>query len=69
MQTLPARQARANLYQLIDQVAQFHQPITITGKRCNAVLLSAQDWRVIQEMLYLLGVPSINSLTPPAPPR
>jgi prevent-host-death family protein len=60
MQTLTASEARANLYRLIDQAAESHQPIAITGKRANAVLLSAEDWSAIQETLHLLGVPGMR---------
>jgi prevent-host-death family protein len=60
MDTLSAREAKANLHQLIDQVAFTHQPILITGKRADAVLLSSQDWTSIQETLYLLSVPGMR---------
>ncbi len=60
MNTLTASEARANLYRLIDQAAQSHQPIHITGKRQSAVLLSAEDWQSIQETLYLLSVPGMR---------
>jgi len=60
MQTLTASEARANLYRLIDQAAESHEPITITGKRTNAVLLSADDWSAIQETLFLLSVPGMR---------
>ena len=60
MQTLTASEARANLYRLIDQAAESHQPITITGKRTNAVLLSADDWSAIQETLFLLSLPGMR---------
>ena len=56
MQTLTASEARANLYRLMDQAAESHQPITIAGKRHDAVLLAAEDWQAIQETLYLLSV-------------
>lgn len=56
MTTLTASEARANLYRLMDQAAESHQPIHITGKRTSAVLLSAEDWQSIQETLYLLSV-------------
>ena len=49
MTTLTASEARANLYRLIDQAAESHQPIHIAGKRTSAVLLSAEDWQAIQE--------------------
>ena len=60
MTTLTASEARANLYRLIDQAAESHQPIHIAGKRKNAVLLSAEDWQSIQETLYLLSVPGMR---------
>jgi antitoxin YefM len=58
--TLTATEARANLYKLLDQVAESHQPITITGKRTNAVLISEDDWRAIEETIYLLSIPGMR---------
>ena len=43
MQTLKASVARANFYRLIDETAESHQPITISGKRSSAVLISSED--------------------------
>lgn len=60
MQTLTASEARADLYRLMDQAASSHQPIVITGKRGNSVLLSAEDWEAIQETLFLLAVPGMR---------
>lgn len=57
---MTASEARASLYRLIDQAAESHQPIMITGKRSNAVLLSAEDWQAIQETIYLLSVPGMR---------
>lgn len=56
MTILTASEARANFYRLIDQAAESHEPITISGKRSNAVLVSAEDWAAIQETLFLLSV-------------
>ena len=61
MTTLTASQARARLYKLLDQAASSHEPIQITGKRANAVLVSEEDWRSIQETLYLLSVPGMRA--------
>jgi len=60
MTVLTASQARANLYRLMDQAAESHQPIVITGKRSSAVLVSEEDWRAIQETLFLLSVPGMR---------
>ena len=60
MTTLTASEARANLYRLIDQASESHQPIHISGKRTSAVLLAAEDWQAIQETLHLLSVPGMR---------
>jgi len=60
MTTLNATEARSKLYTLIDEAAKTHEPILITGKRSNAVLLSEDDWNSVQETLYLLSVPGMR---------
>ena len=58
--TVSATEARRRLYALIDEVGQSHQPVQIHGKRGNAVLLSEDDWRSIQETLHLLAIPGMR---------
>jgi antitoxin YefM len=60
MNTVSATEARKRLYALIDQVGQSHEPVQITGKRGNAVLLSEDDWRAIQETLHLVSIPGMR---------
>ena len=60
MTSIPVTQARAKLYQLLDDAAESHEPIQITGKRSNAVLVSEQDWRSLQETLYLITIPGLR---------
>ena len=60
MTTLNATEARSKLYSLIDEAAESHQPIRITGKRSNAILLSEEDWISINETLYLVSVPGMR---------
>jgi antitoxin YefM len=60
MPTLTASEARTHLYHLLDQVAAAHEPVLITGKRSNAILISEDDWRSINETLYLLGIPGMR---------
>ena len=57
---ITASEARADLYRLIDQAAESHQPVLISGKRSSAVLVSAEDWQAIQETLYLLSIPGMR---------
>jgi antitoxin YefM len=60
MPTLTATEARSKLYRLIDETTNSHQPIVITGKRGNAVLVSEEDWQSLQETLYLLSIPGMR---------
>ncbi len=60
MSTLTASEARARLYRLIDEAAEAHEPVVITGKRGNAVLISEEDWRAIEETLYLMSIPGMR---------
>lgn len=60
MTTMTASAARARLYKLLDEANDLHQPIQITGKRSSAVLVSEEDWRAIQETLYLLSIPGMR---------
>jgi prevent-host-death family protein len=60
MDTVTASQARAGLYRLIDQTAETHKPVVISGKRSNAVLVSEEDWSAIQETLFLLAIPGMR---------
>ena len=61
MTSLPVTKARSQLYRLLDAAATSHEPVQITGKRCNAVLVSEEDWRSIQETLYLMSIPGMRA--------
>lgn len=56
MTTITATEARKLLYKLLDDVSESHEPIQITGKRSNAVLIAEDDWRAVQETLYLTSI-------------
>jgi antitoxin YefM len=58
--TMSATEARKQLYQLLDNVSRSHEPVQITGKRGNAVLVSEEDWRAVQETLYLVSIPGMR---------
>lgn len=60
MTTISATEARKQLYKLLDDVSQSHEPIQITGKRGSAVLVSEDDWRAVQETLYLVSLPGMR---------
>ena len=60
MTSISATEARKRLYSLLDDVAASHEPIEITGRRSNAVLVSEDDWRAVQETLNLLSIPGMR---------
>lgn len=61
MTHVSATEARSQLYRLLDEVSASHQPVHISGKRNGAVLVSEDDWRAIQETLYLLAIPGMRA--------
>lgn len=60
MKTMTATSARSDIYGLIDAALESHEPIQITGKRGNAVLLGESDWRALQETLHLVSIPGMR---------
>ncbi|WP_421856016.1 type II toxin-antitoxin system Phd/YefM family antitoxin [Marinomonas sp.] len=60
MAAITVTKATRNLYQLIDEVAESHQPLIIAGKRNNTVLVSEEDWSATQETLFLISTPNIG---------
>lgn len=60
MEVFTVSQARKCLYRLIDTVAESHDPICVTGKRNKAIIISEDDFKSIQETLYLLSIPGMR---------
>jgi len=60
MTPISATEARKQLYRLIDDVTESHEPVQITGKRGNAVLVGEDDWRAVQETLHLVSIPGMR---------
>ena len=60
MTTINATKARTELYKLLEQVTETREPVHITGRRGSAVLIAEDDWRSIQETLYLLSTPGMR---------
>lgn len=60
MKTISVTKARSILFKLLDEATSSHEPIQITGKRSNAILISEDDWRAIEETLYLLSIPGMR---------
>jgi antitoxin YefM len=60
MMTLSASEARKRLYNLVDEVKESHEPVQIVGKRSSAILVSEEDWKAIEETLYLASIPGMR---------
>jgi antitoxin YefM len=60
MKTISVTQARKEIYRLLDETSETHEPIQISGKRSNAILVSEDDWLAIQETLYLYSIPGMQ---------
>jgi len=60
MKKVTASDARSSLYRLVDEVAEGHDPVYITGRRNDAVLVSADDWAAVEETLHLLSIPGMR---------
>ena len=60
MIAISVTKARENIYQILSDVNDSSQPITITNNRGkNGVLISEEDWNTIQETLYLNSIPGM----------
>lgn len=60
MTTLTVSEARKRLYSLVDEAKETHIPVQIVGKRNSAVLISEDDWRAIEETLYITSIPGMR---------
>lgn len=60
MPTITSSEARANFFRLLEQTASSHEPLLITGRHGNSVLISEEDWRAIQETLHLISIPGMR---------
>lgn len=60
MTSITATGARAMLYRLLRAVQEQGAPLLITGRHGNAVLVSEDDWKAIEETMHLLSVPGMR---------
>ncbi|KHO63197.1 MULTISPECIES: type II toxin-antitoxin system Phd/YefM family antitoxin [Thermoanaerobacter] len=60
MKTMPVTKVRQNIYKIIEQIKRDSEPIQITSRKGNAILISEEDWNAIQETLYLLSIPNLR---------
>ena len=60
MTTLTTTEASQRLDEVLDNLAESHEVVWIAGQRHSGVLVSEDDWRSIQETLYLTSVPGMK---------
>ncbi|MDA3937688.1 MAG: type II toxin-antitoxin system Phd/YefM family antitoxin [Spirochaetia bacterium] len=60
MSSINLTNARKDLYKIVESVNESHQPIHITGKKSSAVLVGEDDWKSIEETLYLSSIPGMR---------
>ncbi|GAB6091677.1 type II toxin-antitoxin system Phd/YefM family antitoxin [Spirochaeta dissipatitropha] len=60
MSSINVTNARKDLYNLVQKVNITHEPVQITGTDSNAILVGEEDWRSIQETLFLAAIPGMR---------
>lgn len=60
MRTVPVTNARQDIYNIIEQTITNSEPVQITSKKGDVVMVSLEDWESIQETLYILSIPGMR---------
>jgi antitoxin YefM len=60
MKTIKTGETKKSLQELLEETAASHKPIQIISDASNGILVSEEDWRAIQETLYLLSIPGMR---------
>lgn len=51
---------RKDIYEMLEQTIKYNEPINISTKNGNAVVLSEEDYNSIMETLYIMSVPGLK---------
>lgn len=51
---------RNNIYEYLDQTICYNEPINVTTKSGNAVILSEEDYNNLMETLYITSIPGLK---------
>jgi prevent-host-death family protein len=60
MTIINATTARNNFFKLMEEAIANNEPIIVTGKSGNVVVLSEADFRAMEETLYLCSIPTMR---------
>ena len=59
MSSITVTEARKRLFSLVDSVAESHDPVHVSGKRHSVVLIGEDDWKALNETIYLHSIPGM----------
>ena len=51
---------RKNIYEMLETTIEYNEPINISTKKGNAVVLSEEDYNNLMETLYIMSVPGLK---------
>lgn len=51
---------RKNIYEMLEQTIKYNEPINISTKNGNAVVLSEEDYNGLMETVYLSSIPKMK---------
>ncbi len=60
MKTIPVTKARQDLFNIINDTIAHDEPIQITAKTGNAIIISEVEWKGLMETLHLLSIPGMK---------
>ena len=60
MDTINVTNARKNLYRIIKSISDSHEPIHVSGKNGSVVIIAEEDWKAIEETLFLTTDPKLR---------
>ncbi len=60
MSSVTVSYAKKNLDKMVEVLKDSHEPVYIAGKKGSAVLVSLDDWKDLEETLYLSSIPGMK---------
>jgi len=60
MTTTTVTNFRKNVYAMVENTVRFNEPVNITTKDGNAVLISEEEYLGLMETLYLTSIPNMK---------
>jgi len=51
---------RKNIFKLLEQTIKYNEPVNISTKEGNAVIISEEDYNGLMETVYLCSIPNMK---------